>query len=69
MKNKLKEVLLWLAITVIMFVIVLSIVYLFKMYIEYFPLGEKRNMNLFLIALAIVSVYYVVKWIIKKIKK
>ncbi len=39
------------------------------LFIKYFPLGEKRNMDLFLIALAIVSVYYIVKWIIKKIKR
>ncbi|EFK37579.1 hypothetical protein HMPREF0204_10352 [Chryseobacterium gleum ATCC 35910] len=39
------------------------------LFLKYFPLGEKRNMDLFLIALAIVSVYYVVKWIIKKIKR
>jgi asparagine N-glycosylation enzyme membrane subunit Stt3 len=39
------------------------------LFLKYFPLGEKRNMDLFLIALAIVSVYYIVKWIIKKIKR
>jgi hypothetical protein len=39
------------------------------LFLKYFPLGEKRNMDLFLIALAIVSIYYIVKWIIKKIKK
>ena len=39
------------------------------LFIKYFPLGEKRNMDLFLIALAIVSVYYIVKWVIKKIKR
>jgi len=61
MKNKFNEILIWLAITFLMFVIVFSIVYLFKLYIEYFPLGEKKNMDLFLIGLAILSIYYIIK--------
>ncbi|QBJ87335.1 hypothetical protein DDI74_14155 [Chryseobacterium gleum] len=69
MKNKYNIVLIWISIAIALFVIAFIIVYLFKLYIEYFPLGEKRNMDLFLIALAIVSVYYIVKWIIKKIKR
>ncbi|EFK37580.1 Uncharacterised protein [Chryseobacterium gleum] len=69
MKNKYNIVLIWISIAIALLVIAFIIVYLFKLYIEYFPLGEKRNMDLFLIALAIVSVYYIVKWIIKKIKR
>lgn len=69
MKNKYNIVLIWISIAIALFVIAFIIVYLFKLYIEYFPLGEKRNIDLFLIALAIVSVYYIVKWIIKKIKR
>lgn len=39
------------------------------LFLKYFPLGEKRNYDLFLIVLAILSIFYIVKSVIKFFRK
>lgn len=31
------------------------------LFLKYFPLGEKKNIDLFLIGLAVLSIYYIIK--------
>lgn len=39
------------------------------LFLKYFPLGEKRNMDLFLIILSVVSIYYLMQYVVRKLKK
>lgn len=39
------------------------------LFLKYFPLGEKRNLDLFLIILSIVSIYGGTRYILKRMNK
>jgi len=65
MKNKFK-IILFVILFALAGILFSSLIILF---LKYFPLGEKTNMDFFLIFLAIASIYFIVKTIIKKIGK
>jgi len=57
MKNNFKLVLFVLSFSIVGLLIAGIII----LFLKYFPLGEKKNMDLFLIGLAILSIYYIIK--------
>ncbi len=66
MKNNFKIILF-----VFLFVIVGTSLFagIIILFLKYFPLGEKKNIDLLLIGLAILSIYYIIKSGIKFFKR